>query len=140
MISTSKITVRYAETDRMGIVHHSVYPIWYEVARTDFCIELGLPYSKMEEIGILTPLVELQSKYKKPANYEDVLEIKTRIQKFTPARIEFYYEVFHQGDSTPINTGCTVHALVDKSLHPINVKKKFPEVYDLLVSACENNK
>lgn len=79
MISKSKVTVRYAETDKMGIVHHSVYPIWYELARTDLSKQAGFPYSKMEEVGVMTPLVELNSKYYSPAYYDDNLIVTARV-------------------------------------------------------------
>ena len=79
MISTSKLNVRYAETDQMGIVHHSVYAVWYEVARTDFCKAAGLPYKEMEKAGVLTPLVSLNCKFIKPAFYDDTLEITSII-------------------------------------------------------------
>ena len=138
MISESKIIVRYAETDKMGIVHHSVYPIWYEVGRTDFIKKLGLTYSKMEEIGILTPLVELSCKYIEPADYEDELTIKTKITKITPARIVFVYEVYKDETQKTINVGSTTHAFVGKNLKPINIKKYFPQVYEKLKStSCQ---
>lgn len=127
MYSESTVIVRYAETDRMGIVHHSVYPIWYEIARTNFIKMIGITYSEMEEMGIMTPLVELGSKYKHPANYEDELKIRVFVSKLTPARIEFSYEVYH--DNLLINTGFTMHAWVGKNLKPINMKKKFPDIY-----------
>lgn len=114
MISKSQITVRYAETDQMGIVHHSVYPIWYEVARTDFCRQAGLPYSKMEEIGVLTPLIDLHCHYRKPAHYEEQLEVRTQISKLSPAKVEFSYEIYQKDDPIPIHTGSTTHALVRK--------------------------
>lgn len=128
MYSESTILVRYAETDRMGIVHHSVYPIWYELARTDFIKEIGITYSEMEEMGIMTPLVELGCKYIHPANYEDELTVRVSVSKLTPARIEFSYEVYH--GSLLINTGFTMHAWVGKDLRPLNMKKKFPDIYE----------
>ena len=63
MISETKIIARYAETDKMGIVHHSVYPVWYEVARTEGIKKIGISYSEMEKLGIMTPLSELNCKY-----------------------------------------------------------------------------
>lgn len=128
MYSESKVVVRYAETDRMGIVHHSVYPIWYELARTDFIKTIGNTYSGMEEMGIMCPLVELNSKYVKPAEYEDVLTIRAWVSKLTPARIEFSYEVYKE--DVLINTGITVHAWVGKDLRPINMKKHFANIYE----------
>lgn len=132
MISKSIVNVRYAETDKMGIVHHSVYPIWYEIARTDLSKEAGFPYSKMEESGLMTPLVELNCKYYKPAYYGDELIVTATVSKLTPARVIFFYEVFRQGEDKPINTGYTVHAITDGNLKPINSKKLYPEIYSAM--------
>ncbi len=137
MVSCSRVNVRYAETDKMGIVHHSVYPIWYEIARTDFCKIAGFTYAKMEEVGVMTPLVELGSKYYKPAYYDDELEVKAKIVKLTPARIEFRYEVYNVKDNALINTGFTTHALVGKNLRPINMKKMYPELWNLISNSME---
>lgn len=130
MYSESKVVVRYAETDKMGIVHHSVYPIWYELARTDFIKMIGMTYSDLEALGIMLPLVELNCKYIKPADYEDVLTIRVSISKLTPARIEFSYEVYKE--DILINTGTTVHGWVGKDLRPTNMKKNFPDIYEKL--------
>lgn len=130
MYSESKVVVRYAETDKMGIVHHSVYPIWYELARTDFIKMIGMTYSDLENLGIMLPLVELNCKYIKPADYEDVLIIRVSVSKLTPARIEFSYEVYKE--DILINTGITVHAWVGKDLRPTNMKKNFPDIYEKL--------
>ena len=76
----TKITVRYAETDQMGVAHHSVYAVWYEVARTEFAKKYIIPYSEAEKMGIMMPVAELTSKYYKSAFYEDELTIKTEIE------------------------------------------------------------
>ena len=138
MISKSIVNVRYAETDKMGIVHHSVYPIWYELARTDLSKEAGFPYSKMEEVGLMTPLVELNCKYYSPAYYDDELTVTATVSKLTPARIVFYYEVFRKASDKPINTGYTVHAIVNKDMKPINTKKVFPEIYQAMEKMMNN--
>ena len=133
MYSESKIVVRYAETDKMGIVHHSIYPIWYEVARTDFIKKaIGISYSEFEKMGIMTPIVELNCKYILPADYEDELLIKVFIRKLSPARIEFEYNVRKEQDEKIINKGYTVHAWVGKDLKPLNMKKKYPDLYEKL--------
>lgn len=128
MYSESKIVVRYAETDKMGIVHHSVYPIWYEIARTNFIKSIGITYSELEKKGVMLPLVELTSKYILPANYEDELTIRIKIQKLTPARIIFGYEIYNK--EKLINTGTTTHAFVGKNLKPINLKKNMQDIYN----------
>ena len=137
MISETKISVRYAETDKMGIVHHSVYPIWYEAARTEAIKNAGFTYSALEKNGIMTPLVELNCKYIQPAEYEDVLTITVEIAKLTPARIIFNYQVFKPGQIKPINTGSTSHAFVGKDLKPINLKKQFPEIFERLIELMD---
>ncbi len=141
MISKSKVTVRYAETDKMGIVHHSVYPIWYELARTDLSKQAGFPYSKMEEVGLMTPLIELNCKYYSSATYDDDLIVTARVSKLTPARVVFYYEVFKENNmDKPINTGYTVHAIVNKDMRPINTRKLFPEIYNTMEKMLEIDK
>lgn len=137
MISVSQITVRYQETDQMGIVHHSVYPIWYEVARTDFCKKMGMPYTSMEQSGVLTPIYEVHSKYHKPARYDDELIIKTRLTKLTPYRLEFAYEIYKE--TLLIHTGTTIHVWVDaKEFKPLHLKKNFPEIYEMLENTLES--
>ncbi len=138
MISQTTITVRYAETDQMGIVHHSVYPIWYEAARTEAIKKIGITYSALEKNGIMTPLVELNSKYILPAEYEDILTITVDIAKLTPAKIIFNYQIFKAGIEKPINTGSTVHAWVGKDLRPINLKKQYPDIFEKMTKLAEN--
>jgi len=136
-ISDTKFIVRYAETDQMGIVHHSNYPIWFEAGRTDFIKKMGLPYSKIEEMGILLPLIELKCSFKGAARYEDEVIVKTRIKEFTPVRIIFYYEVVKEGETSCLTSGETMHAWTTKELKPINIKKHAPQIYQLLCVAAE---
>ena len=132
MISKSIVTVRYAETDKMGIVHHSVYPIWFELARTDLSEQAGFPYAKMEETGIMLPLVDLNCKYHSPAYYGDKLIVTSTVSKLTPARIVFSYAVYRDENEKPLCIGETVHSIVNMDMRPINTKKLFPEVYEAM--------
>ena len=129
MFSKTEIVVRYAETDKMGIAHHSVYPIWYESARTEAIKKIGISYSQMESIGIMTPLAELECKYLAPAYYEDVLSVQVGISRLTPARVIFEYKVYNEKKQL-INTGSTMHAFVGNDLKPLNLKKVFPDLYE----------
>lgn len=135
MISYSTIIVRYAETDQMGIAHHSIYPVWYEVARTDYIKKIGMTYSEMEKMGILLPLVNLSCKYINAAYYEDELIIEAKVKTLTPVKIEFEYMVFKKGQEKAINIGSTLHAWVDANLKPFNLKKHFPKLYEALENA-----
>lgn len=85
----STVEVRYAETDQMGIAHHSNYAVWFEVARTDFIKAVGISYTDVEKEGIITPLTSLECKYKKAAFYEDQLQIHASLTKLSPVRLEF---------------------------------------------------
>lgn len=131
-ISKSYLTVRYAETDMMGIVHHSRYYPWFEVARTDFIKSTGISYSEMERQGILLPLTETGAKYICGLKYEDEVMITCRLEKLSVARCEFAYEVYRLSDNTLATTGITKHGFVDKDFKPVNLKKVNPELWDKL--------
>ena len=133
--SMTEITVRYAETDQMGIVHHSNYPIYFEAGRTDFIKQLGMPYSKIEAEGLLLPLIEMKCSFIMAAKYEDILLVKTFVKELTYTRVVFGYEVFKSGQAEPITVGQTHHVWTDRTLKPLNLKKKNPQIYALLSSA-----
>ena len=137
MKTVSKITARYAETDQMGIVHHSVYPVWFEVARTEFIRHVGMSYTEMEQAGVMLPLAGLTCRYYYPARYEDEVTVTVSIQTFTPARIEFLYEVHHAETGKLLVRGTTLHGWTDHSLRPVNLKKRFPEIYEVVKRAQE---
>ncbi len=132
--SETKLTVRYAETDMMGIVHHSRYYPWFEQARTDYIKKIGLTYSELEKMGFLLPLTETRCKYMYGLTYEDEVLITCRAEKLTVARIEFYYEVFKLPEMKKMSEGWTKHGIVDKNMHPINAKKTFPKLWEKLES------
>ena len=132
----TKIIPRYAETDQMGIIHHSVYAIYYEQARTDYFNRNGIRYDEIEKMGICTPIVELTCKYKKPAFYNKEIEIETKVIKSTPVKFIVEYNVY-DGDEI-INVGTTTLAWADKtSLKIINLKKQEPELYKKIEKLIE---
>ena len=134
MHSKSYLTVRYAETDRMGIAHHSNYPVWYEVGRTDYIKLFGVSCSEMEEAGIMMPLVNLSCNYKYPAVYEDNLIVRTWVISLRPAHIEFTYtlkRINEDGTETELGYGTTEHGFVDShTFRPCSLKKRMPELYE----------
>jgi acyl-CoA thioester hydrolase len=97
--SETKVRVRYAETDQMGVVYHSNFFLYYEVARAESIRQLGFTYADMERMGVIMPVVEVQSKFLRPALYDDLLTIKT-ILKELPVhhKIEFHHEVSNEKD------------------------------------------
>lgn len=135
MTTTSKLTVRYAETDKMGIVHHSNYPVWFEVGRTDFIRQTGVTYSEMEARGVLLPLYEIVCRYKKPARYEDEIDIVTSLKELSCVRIVLAYQVRLTKDGTLLAEGETHHAMTDAGLKPLNAEKAIPDIYEKLKAA-----
>ncbi|WP_250278575.1 acyl-CoA thioesterase [[Clostridium] colinum] len=137
MIFKTNVTVRYQETDQMGVAHHSVYPIWYEEARTNFIKScLNISYSEIEKMGILLPLSKLNCKYIKPALYEDILTIHTYIKNVSSVKLEFEYKIFKNDEL--INTGYTEHPFVNKDFKLINLKKENLKLYNIINSAYKN--
>jgi acyl-CoA thioester hydrolase len=93
---------------------------------------MGLPYSKVEEMGFMLPLIELKCNYKNASKYEDNIVVRTKLKEITPVRVVFYYEVFRKEEPVPVATGETTHVWTDKALKPVNIKKHSDEIYQLL--------
>ena len=102
----TKVRVWYCDTDQMGIVHHSNYIRYYEAARSDFMRSLGLSYADVEARGIMMPILEVQSKYRRPAFYDEELTIRIRVDELPKARITFHYELYNAAGDL-LNTGMT---------------------------------
>ncbi len=134
--SLTEVRVRYAETDQMGVVHHAVYPVWFEMARTDYIRQINITYAQMEEIGLLLPVHELSLKYLIPAKYDDILVIQTTIERVSASRIIFQYKLYNKFDSEKKSmvTGFSTHAWVGTDMKPLNVKKCFPEVFEKITN------
>jgi acyl-CoA thioester hydrolase len=108
----SQIRVRYAETDKMGLLHHANYLIYFEQARTELLRSQGLTYREMEHQGFFLVITNVEVKFKSPAHYDDVLTIKATVARTTPIRIEHTYEVTCDGRA--IAEGKTTLACVDR--------------------------
>lgn len=106
-----KFRVRYQETDRMGVVYHSNYLVWFEMGRTEFFRNIGISYSGLESEGYRLVVVEVSCRYKTPATYDEEIEVVTRLAEFKNATVEFDYEVRKGGGV--IATGHTKHAFTD---------------------------
>lgn len=115
--SVSTVTVRYAETDMMGVVYHANYLPWFEIGRTQLLKELGVSYRKLEEEGYRLPVLEVAVKFFRPATYDDTIEIATLLEEKPLLRIRLRYEV-RRGDEL-LATGSSVHAFLDRQNRPI---------------------
>jgi acyl-CoA thioester hydrolase len=113
-VGRHRLRVRYAETDRMGVSHHSSTIVWFEEARTEWLRARGQSYRAMEEAGVFLQVVEVQVSYLAPSTYDDELEIATRVVERRPASITLGYEITRPADGTRIATGSTRLACVDR--------------------------
>jgi len=107
-----EIRVRYCECDPMGVVHHTVYPVWFEMGRTELLRDTGRTYRDMEEAGIFLAVVRMQVQYRRPARYDDVLRLQTNLTSVGHVKIEHAYELF-RGDEL-LCTGTTTLACLDR--------------------------
>lgn len=107
---STRVRVRYADTDRMGVVYYANYLVWFEVGRTEWLRDTGWSYKDMERDGLSLPVIEAHCEYRQPARYDDEIEVRTRGTLLTPVRVRFDYEIFKNGDELPVAVGHTVHA------------------------------
>jgi acyl-CoA thioester hydrolase len=110
--SRASVTVRYAETDMMGVVYHANYLPWFEIGRTTLLKEIGISYRDLEAEGFRLPVLEVSARYLRPARYDDALEVLTVLKERPLVRIRLEYEV-RRGEEL-LATGQTVHAFVDR--------------------------
>jgi acyl-CoA thioester hydrolase len=116
--SASRVRVRYAETDAMGIVYYANYLVWFEVGRTDLLRGAGWSYREMEADGYKLPVLEAGCVYRQPARYDDELEVRTTGTLVSPVRLKFTYDVVRKADGAQLATGHTIHAAIDRGGRP----------------------
>lgn len=140
MASTTEINVRYAETDAMGVVHHAVYPVWFEIARTDYIKAVGLSYTEMEKGGVMLPVTAITVKYHLPARYDDRLTVTARVTRLTPARVEFAYAVTRNDSGELLTEGTSSHAFVSaETFKPLNFKLTMPEFFEVFSKEAQKD-
>ncbi len=110
---TISVEVRYAETDQMGVVHHAVYPVWFEMARTALCLETGYHYAEIERLGYLLMVTGLEVRFGKPARYGDTVGVTCRVERLASRALRFGYEVARDGER--LATGATDHLWVARA-------------------------
>lgn len=135
MKSIISFKVRYPETDRMGIVYHANYYPWFELGRLDLMEKCGTSYAEVEKEGLLMPVTETHCKYIKSCTFGDEVTVETVLDKITVARCHFEYKVLNNGEL--VAEGSTVHAFANDKLGVVNIKKKFPHLWEILSNALE---
>ena len=124
---TITIVPRYCETDQAGVVHHTVYPIWLEMGRTELLRENGLPYSKLEKMGTFFVVADFKVRYRRPALYDEELELETAVTKVTSARVEHSYWLKRKSTGLLLAEAKTTLACVDSD----GSLKKIPDFMHL---------
>lgn len=117
--TTTEIRVRYADTDQMQVVYNGKYFEYFEVGRTEMTRELGLTYRELEELGFQLPVIETWAKYYKPAKYDDILIIESRLDTLPTVRMRIDYEIRLKDTEDILATGYTEHAFFDTKNHRI---------------------
>ena len=127
-------TVQYYETDKMGITHHSNYVRWMEEARVDFLAQLGFPYDKLEEMGIISPVISIDCRYKLPTRFAQTITIVVEILEFKGVRLKLRYRMRNEAGE-PVCEATSEHCFVNTEGRPIRIQKDYPE----FTAALTNN-
>ncbi|MBO1004601.1 acyl-CoA thioesterase [Pseudogracilibacillus auburnensis] len=125
-INRTEIEVRYQETDQMGVVYHANYLVWFEIGRTKYIEQLGFTYTALEEIDVVSPVIDAQISYKKPIKYGDNVFVETWLEDYDGIRTTYGYKVTNGNDEIAV-TGSTKHVVVQKdSFKPLLLRRIHP--------------
>jgi acyl-CoA thioester hydrolase len=113
----------------MGVVYYANYFVWFEVGRADLLRSLGWTYREMELAGVSLPVIEAHCEYRRPARYDDDLEVRTEGRMLSLVRMEFSYEVVRRDDRSIAASGRTVHAALDQDGRPCRLPARIREVF-----------
>lgn len=133
-------SVRYAETDQMGVVHHSNYLVWFELGRTEFCKAKGFSYRDMErDDDALMVVAEIYCRYKSPAFYDDNIVVRTKLEEVRSRTVRFMYEVFRPADNTILVEGESTHIFTDKTKKVRQLPQKYKELLEKDFAVIDEN-
>ena len=135
MITETTVAGRYPDCDPMSIVHHAVYPVWYEIARMDYFEALGFGYGAMHERGIDPPMVDLHVRYRASVSYPGQVLIRTKATFCAPKKLRLHYECFAGGQL--VNICDSFHIWTGPDHKSLDMEKALPEVYAKLLAALE---
>lgn len=134
MTEETKLRVKYNETDSMKYLYHANYIYYYHASRTELLRKVGLCDKKLELNGIILPVIEMQSKFAKPAYYDDELTVRTLLQRISACKLFFTHEIYNE-ENEKINSGSTVVAFVNKSTRkPIKIPTEINEKLNYLLN------
>lgn len=119
--------VNYYETDKMGVTHHSNYIRWMEEARIEFLTKLGYPYDKLEEMGIISPVIGIECEYKASTTFSDEVDIEVKVKEFKGVRLVIEYIMINTKTKELVANGVSKHCFINTEGKPVILKKSFPE-------------
>lgn len=136
------VSVRYGETDMMGVVYHANYILYFEDAREQYLRTLGYPYAELERQGLISPVIHVECDYGESLHYGDDVVVRLAVTALKPTRVQFRYRVYAsgvEGDSAkPFATGMSEHCLVEREgFKPVSMKKTVPGLYAKYQEALE---
>ncbi len=126
--------VQYYETDKMGVVHHSNYIRWFEECRVDIMRKEGYGYERMEQSGVICPVVSVACKYVSMTKFGETVVVIPKVEKFNGVRLALSYVVKNKDTGEVRCTGESSHCFLDGDGHPISIKKSNPECYEMFAS------
>lgn len=129
-VSVSEFRVRYAETDKMGVVYHANYLVWCEVGRTDLIRELGMPYARLEEQGVLLAVAEAGMRFHASAKYDDRIRVETRVSDVRSRSVTFEYRIFNADTDARLVSAHTMLVALDGSSRPSRLPDALRGVLD----------
>jgi acyl-CoA thioester hydrolase len=134
MTAETRVRVRYAETDQMGVVYHANYLVWFEVGRGEFIRQMGLDYRSMErEENAMIAVVEATARYKAPARYDDELIVRTTLAGVRGSIVRFRYAVVRATDEQLLCEGETVHLVVDRDMKRRDMPDRYAEQFQAML-------
>ncbi|OUP78889.1 MULTISPECIES: thioesterase family protein [unclassified Thomasclavelia] len=137
MIKPYQHLAKYYETDQMGIIHHSNYIRWFEEARIDYMNQIGLTYKKMEDEGIISPVLEVNCQYLNMMYFDDLATIKVSVTDYTGVRFAFKYEIYNQNNKL-CTTGTSRHCFMTRDGRPVSLKRAKPEFDQLFKNVLKD--
>ena len=132
--------VRYYETDRMGVVHHSNYLRLIEDARMDWIQDHIMNYNEMEKMGIIIPAASASGNFRTYLKYDDPFSVEVKLSQFSGVRMKFAYQIYHSETGKLCYEGESVHFFATgEDYHPFSIKRKFPELYEKFKNCMESD-
>ena len=136
LTTVTKVQSRYPDCDRMGIVHHAVYPLWMEEARMEWLTRAGIPFALSQELGLNPTMVELSIRYLAPAGYPQTVSIETRPGLVAPKKLELLYTLRDEAGKT-LSEGRSFHIWTGRDNRSCDMEEAFPKIYARLLKAAE---